>query len=266
MNNNPIGIFDSGVGGLSVWREIVKELPRESTCYYADSINCPYGLKSQEEIISLSKRIVDFLLSKKCKLIVVACNSATAAAIDFLREQYDILFVGMEPATKIAASKTKTGSIGVLATEQTFNGRHFAETSNKYLQDIEVQVQVGNGLVEMVESGKIDTEESLELIKKYLKPMIEKKIDQLVLGCTHYPFLIEQIKEFLPDNVNIINPADAVARHTRTQLKNNSLLASIENLPVYEFYTSGDTEVLKNLIGKDNMKFSKIILHNIISS
>ena len=263
MNNNPIGIFDSGVGGISVWKEIVKELPYESTCDYADSINCPYGKKTQDEIINLSKRIVDFLISKKCKIIIVACNSATAASIDFLRNHYDLLFIGMEPAIKTAASKTETKSVGVLATEQTFGGRHYAETSNKYLQSIDVQVQVGNGLVEMVESGKINSKESYDLIKKYIEPMTEKNIDQLVLGCTHYPFLMDQIRQILPESVNIINPADAVARHTCKLLEDHSLAASAKKQPLYQFYSSGEIEILKKLVGDENLNKSDFVYCNI---
>jgi len=245
--NKPIGIFDSGVGGLSVWLEIKKELPNENFIYLADSANCPYGEKTKEQVLELSKNNTEFLLSKGCKLIVVACNTATAAAIDHLRKKYPVPFVGMEPAVKPAALNTKTGKIGVLATEGTFNGRLFQETHEKYANNIETIIQPGYGLVELVEKNKTHTSEAKRLIEKYIKPMLAKNVDKIVLGCTHYPFLHAIITPIIPDSVEIINPAPAVAKQTISLLEKNNLLAkkkSAENV----FYTSGDKKIIDLLV------------------
>lgn len=248
MNKSPIGIFDSGVGGLSVWKEIIKVLPNESTIYYADSNNCPYGTKSQEEIIALSERIVRFFIEQNVKLIVVACNTATAAAIDYLRENYCLPFVGMEPAVKPAALITKTGVVGILATEGTFDGRLFNETAEKWASEVEVEVQVGKGFVELVEEGKSKTNEAQNTVDEIVQPLIDKGIDQLVLACTHYPFLIDNIlKTINGKTIDIINPAPAVALQTINLLKKHGLKNIKPDLEQYKFYTSGNPTILKQL-------------------
>ena len=215
MNTNPIGIFDSGLGGLSVWKEVVKVLPNENIIYYADSANCPYGSKSESEIINLSKRIVDFLIENKCKLVIVACNTATAAAIDYLRANYSIPFVGMEPAVKPASLNSQTKSIAVLATEGTFNGRLYKETSQRFTKDVNLNIKVGENLVDIVENNLIN-EKSTEIhLRNLIQPLIELNIDHLVLGCTHYPFLIPVLKNILPANVNILDPSPAIAKQAK---------------------------------------------------
>lgn len=249
MNKRAIGIFDSGVGGLSVWKELIKVLPDESTIYYADSENCPYGTKTQEEIIQLSKRIVEFFLTQNVKLVIVACNTATAAAIDYLRSCYDISFVGMEPAVKPAALKTRKGIVGVLATEGTFNGRLFNETSEKWASDIKVEVEVGKGFVELVEQGDLFSEKAKKIVKKAVQPLLDKGIDQLVLACTHYPFLCESIKSVSQNvELEIINPAPAVANQARKLLEQNSLLKPQDHNPEYQFYSSSSVDTLKLLV------------------
>ncbi len=248
MNNHPIGIFDSGVGGLTVWQELIRVLPGESFYYFADSAFCPYGSKPQQEIIDRSRSIVDFLLSKQCKLIVVACNSASAAAIDFLREHYTVPFVAMEPAVKQAAQNTVTGHIGILATELTFNGRLYSETSKKFANGLDVFVQVGHGLVELIESGEMDTLRTEQLVREYIEPMIARNVDQIVLGCTHYPFLIDMIRTFLPEHITLINPAFAVARQVKNILEQNALASAMESGPSYQFYTSGDPSTLRRFL------------------
>lgn len=250
MNNNkqPIGIFDSGVGGLSVWKELVKVLPNESVIYFADNKHCPYGPKSKDEIIKLASKVVDFLIEKQCKIIIVACNTATAAAIDFLRANYSIPFIGMEPAVKPAALNTKTKSIAVLATEGTFNGKLYLETSRKFASDVELNIKVGDKLVDIVEKGLINTEETKAHIAELVKPLIKKNIDHLVLGCTHYPLLIRVLKEVLPENVTIIDPAPAVIMQAQRVLKKNNLLNDSLAEPSYVFYASGDTKVLNLLL------------------
>lgn len=245
--NNPIGVFDSGVGGLSVWKEITTRLPHESIIYYADSGNCPYGTKSRDEIIALSEKITEFLIDNKCKLIVVACNTATAAAIDFLRVKYSVPFVGMEPAVKPAAMNSITGNIGVLATENTFKGRLFNETSRKFAGDKNLLIQIGYGLVDIVENGMTESEESKEILKKYIQPMIDSGVDQIVLGCTHYPFLINQILEITGDKINILNPAPAVARQAENLLRQNNLL-KLNGEAEYLFFSTGKTKVIKEIL------------------
>ena len=263
-NNSPIGIFDSGVGGISVWKEIVELLPNENIIYFADSKNCPYGPKSDEEIIELSRKIVDFLISKNCKIIVVACNTATAAAISTLRKEYSIPFVGLEPAVKPAALNSKTNKIGILATEGTLRGNHFKRTTETYAKNTEVNVQVGYGLVELVENNDVNSVNTIKIVEKCIQPLIDKNIDQLVLGCTHYPFLCDAIKEVSGShNINIINPAPAVASRTFDLLKNNR---KNDKNNFYHFYSSGNINQLENTVklidNIDTSNFEFISLRN----
>jgi len=244
----PIGIFDSGVGGLSVWREIVKVLPQESTIYYADNANCPYGGKSREEIVALADRVTSFLLEKGCSTIVVACNTATAAAIDFLRKKYPVPFVGMEPAVKPAAINSITGVIGVLATQGTFNSRLFQETRSRFASEVKVIIQPGFGLVERVEAGDFSSPLVYDLLHRYIDPMLEAGADYLVLGCTHYPFLIEAISEISNGRLTIVDPAPAVAMQVKRVLELTET-QSVSEL-AYEFYASGFDDTLQGLVAK----------------
>lgn len=252
--SNPIGLFDSGVGGTSIWREINNLLPNENTIYLADSINAPYGEKTKEEIIHLSCKNTEFLLSMNCKLIVVACNTATTNAIKVLRERYKIPFIGIEPAIKPAAINTKTNSIGILATKGTLSSELFHETASRFT-NIQVIEQIGYGLVELIEDGEKDTSETKELLKKYLEPMIANKIDYLVLGCSHYPYLIPQIKKILPKNVTIIDSGEAVARQTKFVLETNHLLNLRNTKGECIFYSNNNPKVLANLIQKQDNVF-----------
>lgn len=247
----PVGVFDSGAGGLSVLNQLIRQLPFESYIYFADTANCPYGSKSHEQIIDLSSRIVDFLISQQCKIIVVACNTATAAAIDSLRSKYSLPFVGMEPAIKPAALNTKTKSIGVLATAGTFKGRLYIETSRKFASDVNVCYQIGEGLVELVEQGDYLSIKAENLLMKYIKPMLDCNIDQLVLGCTHYPFFTPLLQKILPPNVEIIDPSPAVAKQTFRVLVENDLTGG-SNLTnqFFNFNSSGNTQVLRGLVNE----------------
>lgn len=253
-NNQPIGIFDSGVGGLTVWKELVKSLPNESVIYYADSANCPYGPKNKETIISLTSKVVDFLISKDCKIIIVACNTATAAAIDFLRSKYPIPFIGMEPAVKPAAQNSKTKSIAVLATEGTFNGKLYTETSRKYAKDVVLNIKVGDQLVDIVEKGMINVPSTESHIRSLIKPLIDKNIDHLVLGCTHYPFLTGVLEKVLPKYVKIINPTPAIVNQTKRVLGQFDLLNLQKIEPSYKFYSSGSITVFENILRKITKK------------
>lgn len=210
----PIGVIDSGLGGLSVLRYLLADMPNENFVYFADSEFCPYGRRQFNEIRERVVAIVRYLIRKhNVKLIVVACNTATAAAIDHLREKFEIPFIGMEPAIKQAALNTKTGVVGVLATEGTFNGRLFKQTSEKYASEIQVIIQNGNGLVEFVENGITAGDEIEKLLLQYITPAVKSGADLLVLGCTHYPFLSGTITKLFP-KLTIIDPAPAISKQT----------------------------------------------------
>ncbi|MEM0519281.1 glutamate racemase [Aequorivita flava] len=248
--NNPIGIFDSGVGGSSIWQEIHKHLPHEHTIYLADSKNAPYGNKSAEEITALSIKNTQKLLDFGAKLIVVACNTATTNAIATLRQNYNIPIIGIEPAIKPAALKTISKSIGILATKGTLSSALFSATAREFTKDISVVEIIGEGLVPLIEEGNLDGPEIISLLKKHTKPMLEANIDYLVLGCSHYPYIIPQLRKILPENVTIIDSGEAVARQTRTVLQSLDLLREENTQPKLQFYTNSKTDTLKFLLKK----------------
>ena len=248
MNNqSPIGLFDSGVGGTSIWHEVHRLLPHENTVYFADSYNAPYGDKTQAEIIALSKQKVEFLLEKNAKIIVVACNTATTNAMKVLRHDYDVPFIGLEPAIKPAAALTKTGHIGVLATKRTIISEQYQQAALAY-QNVTVHSQIGYDLVGLIESGNINTPEMDALLQQYLSPMLAQNIDQLVLGCTHYPYLKENLQRLLPVDIAIIDSGVAVARQTKHILEAYGLLNASGKLGQNEFYTNGDLAVLQSFV------------------
>ena len=248
MNNKPIGIFDSGMGGLTVWKEVVKALPEESVIYYGDGANCPYGGKSQEELINLSEEIVKFFVEKGVKLIVVACNTATAGAIAYLREHYDIPFVGMEPAVKPAAQHSKSGIIAILATASTLKGRLFQETSERFAGDVTILSSIGEGFVELIESGREDSPEAEEAVRRTVEPLLEQGADHLVLGCTHYPFLEGALRKTIGKrNVLLVNPAPAIAGRVKEVLQDINAGAEKGSIPSYEYHSSGSEMYRKQL-------------------
>ena len=247
-SKTPIGLFDSGIGGTSIWKEIHSLLPNEDTIYLADSKNAPYGQKSKDEILALSIKNTEFLLEQGCKLIVVACNTATTNAIKELREKYDVPFIGIEPAIKPAAVHTKTQTIGVLATKGTLTSELFHKTVSN-LKDINVIEQVGYNLVTLIEEGKLESDEVRELLKAYLQPMIDANIDYLVLGCSHYPYLVPQIKKILPEGVKIIDSGEAVARQTKNVLDMFGLLNQSVHNTTQVFYTNTNPTVLETILG-----------------
>lgn len=248
MSNQPIGIFDSGVGGTSILKEIHNLLPNENTIYLADSKYAPYGPKGKEKIIELSIKNTEFLLKKDSKLIVVACNTATTNAIDYLRKHYDIPFIGIEPAIKPAALQSKTKSVGILATKGTLSSELFAKTSNLFSSGINVIEQNGEGIVELIENGKLDTDEMKGLLKLYIQPMIDANIDHLVLGCTHYPYLIPQLLELVPNHVKIIDSGEAVAKQTKNVLSQKNMLNKQLTKPNLKFYTNANPAVMQSLL------------------
>lgn len=249
-NECPIGLFDSGVGGTSIWNEIHNLLPNENTIYLADSKNAPYGQKSKEEIIDLSFKNTEFLLNQNCKIIVVACNTATTNAIKELRSKYDVPFIGIEPAIKPAALQSKTQTIGILATKGTLNSELFHKSVSNH-RDVKIIEQIGHGLVQLIENGDTDSAEMEELLKSYLIPMVEKNIDYLVLGCSHYPYLIPQIKKIIPPQIKIIDSGEAVAKQTMKILEQNNLLNLSKRKSSQIFYTNSEPEVLKNILGNN---------------
>ena len=258
MSSKPIGIFDSGVGGLSIWNEIHQLLPMESTIYLSDSKHAPYGPKGQEVITNLSIKNTEWLINQGCKLIVVACNTATTNAIDILREKYSIPFIGIEPAIKPAAIQSKSKAIGILATKGTLSSRLFHETSQLYSSDLLVVEQIGNGIVELIETGALYSTEMKCLLQNYLEPMLEAEIDCLVLGCTHYHFLTPILKQLLPKHVKIIDSGKAVARQTMSVLEKNMLLNEKPPLKTNRFYTNGKEKVIASLLKLEAVSLQKL--------
>lgn len=246
INSNPIGLFDSGIGGTSIWKEIHNLLPNENTIYLADSKNAPYGQKSKDEIIALSIKNVEFLLNKNAKMIVVACNTATTNAIKELREKFDVPFIGIEPAIKPAANNSKTQKIGILATKGTLNSELFNKTAEKF-QDTTIVEQIGFNLVKLIENGEMYSDEMTLLLKQYLTPMIEADIDYLVLGCSHYPYLIPQIQQILPAHVKIIDSGEAVAKQTQKVLQEKIGFNTDQNSK-HLFFTNHNPTVLQNIL------------------
>lgn len=246
---HPIGIFDSGIGGTSIWKEINALLPNEDTIYLSDSLNAPYGQKTPQEILKLSIKNTEFLLEQNCKLIVVACNTATTNAIQYLREHYSIPFIGIEPAIKPASILTKSKKIGILATKGTLNSKLFESTSSKIDEAIEIIEKVGEGLVELIEDDQIYSEEMDVLLHSYLDPMLKEKIDCLVLGCTHYPYLIPKIKEIIGDQIKIIDSGEAVAKQTKRILdKYNLLKKTTPKIITNKFFTNKDEMILAHFL------------------
>lgn len=248
MNVHPIGIFDSGVGGTSIFKEIHAILPNENIIYLADSKNAPYGNKSEADIIKLSVKNTEYLLNKGCKIIVVACNTATTNAISYLRKTYNIPFIGIEPAIKPAALNTKTKAIGILATKGTLSSQLFHKTSDLYANGIKVIEQIGEGIVPLIESGKLNSDEMRDLLQLYLEPMLKANIDYLVLGCTHYPYLIPILNKLLPKDVKIIDSGLAVAKQTKAILYSQDLLNSETKSPSVRLYSNSSVEVLNTLL------------------
>lgn len=248
-----IGIFDSGIGGLSVFREIRKVLPDESYAYFSDNAHCPYGEKSKEYIIERAREITRFLIGKGADIIVVACNTATAAAIAALREEFPIRFIGMEPAVKPAAQSTRTGVVGVLATAGTLKATKYIDTRAKWAQGVRIVEHVGQGFVEIVEKGMTEGTETDEIVKASLKPLLDEGADRIVLGCTHYPFLTGSIRKtaglLYPErDIEVIDPAPAVARHLLEVMEEEGLVRK-DGFRM-ELHSSGDSRQLEETYRK----------------
>lgn len=259
MNIEPIGFFDSGVGGTSVWKEVITLLPHENTIYLADSKHAPYGRKSKEEIIQLCVKNTEFLLNQNCKLIAIPCNTATTNAIAYLRAHYDINFIGIEPAIKPAALKSDTKKIGILATKGTLSSKLFNKTQKEFASYVNYIEVVGTGIVELIEAGKKDTEEMRNLLVRITEPFMISGIDYLVLGCSHYPYIKEQLQELLPNRVRIIDSGAAVARQTLNVLKLKDLLNTSITLGKHLLYSNLQTQTLSDLTSEVQNKEVKLM-------
>jgi len=251
---SPIGIFDSGVGGLSVLREVSRLLPSEDLLYIADQFHVPYGNRSREEVFGFSQEIVRFLINKGSKLIIIACNTASAVALEDLRKLSPGLpFVGMEPAVKPAAQETSSGVVGVLATPATFQGDLYSSTVEKYARGVTILQDTCPGLVAQIEQGRIDSLETRQILEAALGPMINEGVDKIVMGCTHYPFVIPLIQEIVGGEINVIDPAPAVARQAGRLLEQFNLGNQSGGKVSRDYFTTGDpaafSEVLERLLG-----------------
>lgn len=247
---HPIGVFDSGVGGLSVLREIRRELPYENLLYVADSGHAPYGEKPSQYIEARAIAIVEFLLEQQAKAVVVACNTATGVAIKMLRARFSVPIIAMEPAVKPAVTQTRTGVIGVLATSRTIASDNFAKLHERFGAETKILMQACPGLVEQIEAGNVSGNETRELVKQYVLPLLAQGADTLVLGCTHYPFIAPLIQEIAGSSVSIIDPSPAIARELRRRLSGADLLSVHRRAGIEQFWTSATTDDAQNIIGQ----------------
>ncbi len=259
-SNQAIGVFDSGVGGISVLQHIHTLLPHESLIYVADSKHAPYGSKTPAEITERCFALADFLIAKKVKALVVACNTATAAAIAAMREKYTLPIIGMEPAVKPAAEASKNGVIGVLATVGTLKSAQFAALLESYGRNVKVVTQACMGLVECVERGELDAKNTKALIRQYCAPLLAEGADTIVLGCTHYPFMRQVISEVVGKNMSLIDTGAAVAKQLKRQLAESDLLSDLNQQSDVQFFTNSPVEnaekVIEMLWGKSaNVQF-----------
>ena len=239
----PIGVFDSGVGGLSVLLEIRRLMPRENLLYVADSGYVPYGEKPPEMIRERSLRIAEFLIGQGARALVLACNTATAAAVNELRSTFDMPIIGMEPAVKPAAAATRNGKVGVLATTGTLQSAKFAALLDRFARDVQVLTQPCPGLVECVERGELQGPEVRALLTRYVDPLLQAGCDTLILGCTHYPFLKPLLRECLPAGVQLVDTGEAVARQLQARLNESGRQAS-DGTGDVGFWSSGDPQLM----------------------
>ena len=247
---NPlIGVFDSGVGGLSIVRELLAELPAHPLLFAADQAHLPYGVRANSEIRQFVDSIARWMMGQGAQVIVLACNSASAAALHTLRADYpDFPFVGMEPAVKPAAQNTRSGVIGVLSTHATASGDLFRATAARYAADVRVIAQPAPELVRLVEMGTWNTDEGKGVLRRAITPLLDAGADQIALACTHFPFLIDALREIAGDGVTFVDPSPAVARQTRRVLDSLSLLRESGQPPRHTFHTTGDPDRLRQMI------------------
>ena len=250
MSEAPVGVFDSGVGGLSVLREIRQRLPQESLLYVADSGHVPYGEKTPEFIRERSQAIAEFLLSQGAKALVLACNTATAAAVADLRARYpELPIVGMEPAVKPAAAATRSGVVGVLATTGTLKSAKFAALLDRFANDIRVITQPCPGLVEQVEAGELDSAHTRQMLRGWVEPLLAEGCDTLILGCTHYPFIKPLLAELVPETVRLVDTGAAVASQLQTLLDRHGL-STKDAAQATRYWSSGDPQAMARVLPK----------------
>ena len=248
-NSGPIGIFDSGVGGLSVLRSVRELLPNEDLIYLADQAHVPYGSRSLAEVRKFSVGITRYLLEQNTKLVVVACNTASAAALHHLRDVFPpVPFVGMEPAVKPAAETTRSGVVGVLATPATFQGELYASVIERFAAGVKVLQDTCPGLVMEIDRGNLDTPGVYAILEEALKPMLVEKIDTVVLGCSHFPFVIPAIETIVGPQVRVIDPSPAIARQVQRLLEANDLLSAAPDQGQMQYFTTGVPVQLKGLL------------------
>ena len=250
MGNAPrIGIFDSGIGGLTVASAIRQALPAERLLYFGDNAHVPYGERTAEEILEFSTAITEALSAKGCHTIVIACNTASSAALRSLRERLpELHFVGMEPAVKPAVEHTRTGVVGVLATRATVEGRALADVVERFAQDVEVIRQTCTGLARHIDTGHFNDPELEALLRGWIEPMLERNIDALVLGCTHYPLVRPLIERIAGPGVRVIEPSDAIARRVAQVLAQHALNAPDGVHGSLECWTSGEPQLFKDVL------------------
>lgn len=245
MSAAPIGLFDSGVGGLSVLREVRAELPHEDLCYVADSAHAPYGDKSPAEIEDRAIAIATFLIARQAKALVVACNTATGVAVETLRQRFPVPIIGIEPAIKPAVALTTSGVIGVLATSQTLASQKFRTLVDAWRGQTEVLLQACPGLVEQIEKGDLASDATRSLVAQYVEPLVARGADTLVLGCTHYPFVSAVIQSVAGPQVRLIDPARAVAREVRRRLEERGLLSASTTAGALAVHCSGSADQMR---------------------
>lgn len=243
----PIGVFDSGVGGLTVVREIMRQLPSEDVIYFGDTARVPYGSKSKQTVLKYSKQIVRFLMTKKVKAIVVACNTASALALEDMRTDMEVPVVGVvRPGAKMAAEKSKTKSVGIIATEGTVKSGIYTEYIRQIDSDVTVIGKACPLFVPLVEEGLIEDRITDDMVDRYLSELKAYNVDVLVLGCTHYPLLANPIQRYMGENVTLVNPAYETAKELKNILRENELVCSKDKPPVYDFYVSDGVDKFKS--------------------
>ncbi|MBR2866470.1 MAG: glutamate racemase [Alistipes sp.] len=259
MNNSPIGVYDSGFGGLSVWRELRRMLPSESLVYLGDGKNCPYGGRRREDIERFAFAAVERLVAEGVKMVVVGCNTATTAAVGALREHWsDMPIVGLEPAVKPACLTSRTRRIAVLATKHSLASDMFLATAMRYAEGVDVVKVVGEGFVELVEEDREESDEAMAAVRHVIEPLMDSSIDKIVLGCTHYPFLKPHIREVIGDrDIEIIDSGEAVARRVKWLLERYDIAAAEDNVAECRFLSFADEDYRRRL----EYKASKILAH-----
>ncbi len=246
-----IGLFDSGVGGLSLFRTVALELPKYDLVYFADQKYCPYGLRPPQEIRALSRRIVEFLITENCHVIIIACNTASVIALYYLREAFPhIKFIGVEPAVRPAASATRSGKIAVLATLRTLDSDFFAHSLDEFARNVQVLTVYPTDWVERVERGEMDSPETFASVQRVIEPLLAQGVDEIVLGCTHYPFLAPLIEKIADGRASILDPSDAVAKQTARVNKTHEVSKTSWVLGQHAFYTTGDVALFKTALKK----------------